>query len=415
MKVLIVEDEQEKRRLIAEAVNSDTAMLYSNIDYAQDLTEAKRLISQNKYELVILDINIPSHSYNQPQAGLGLELLGYIKNNLKAIKPTYVIGMSAYADGVAAAIDEFNFPLWRFLDFSYSDLSWQSTITEAVKYLNDVNKPPYPADGRNYHTDLCIYVALEEELKSLKNLPVEWREEKVPHDDARYYRGIFKRSGCNLDVIIAASPEMGMPIAAVFSAKLIHTFRPKYLAITGICAGVQGKTRMGDILIADPCFDLGSGKWTTDQNTKELKFLPALYQRRLDESIRAQISTHADNDSMLRKIWEGFHYSKPDSPPSVHIGAMGSGSSVLQTLEMMEQARERHKNLIGIEMESYSVFTASEFASSPKPRCFSIKSVCDFGDAKKADDYHDYAAYVSANFLYEFTTRYLESRHEMDN
>lgn len=412
MKVLIVEDEQEKRRLISEAVMAADAMVYGNIDFAPDLNHAKKLIANNKYELVILDVNIPANAYSQPQTGLGLELLSYIKNNLKAIKPTYVIGMSAYSEGVAAAVEEFNFPLWRFIDFSYSKLDWQQTISDAVSYLNESNKPPYPADGRNFHTDLCIYVALEEELASLRSLPVAWSEIAVVHDDARYYRGEFRRGDKVLDVVIAASPEMGMPIAAVFAAKLIATFRPKYLGIAGICAGVHTKTKMGDLLVADPCFDLGSGKWTVDKATDELKFLPALYQRRLNETIRTKITALGDNSEMLEGIWKGFHYSKPPHPPKVTVGVMGSGSSVLQALAMMEQAKERHKNLIGIEMESYSVFTAAEFASGPKPICFSMKAVCDFGDSQKADDFHDYAAHVSASFMYEFALECLPSRHD---
>lgn len=412
MKVLIVEDEQEKRRLISQAVNSAEGMIYSNIDYAHDLSAAKRYLQTNKYQLVILDINIPANSVSAPETGLGLELLDFIKNNQRAIKPTYVVGMSAYREGVSAAASEFNFPLWKFIDFSYSQLGWQTTIKDAVEYLNENNKPPFSSDGRNYQTDLCVYVALEEELASLRNLSVEWRELKVAHDDARYYQGQFQRGDKTLDVVIAASPEMGMPIAAVFAAKLIHTFRPKYLGIAGICAGVHSKSKMGDVLVADPCFDLGSGKWTVDKTTEELKFLPALYQRRLDDTLRSKIRSQGDDKALLLNIWKGFHYAKPEEQPSVVIGAMGSGSSVLQALEMMEQAKQRHKNLIGIEMESYSVFTACEFASAPKPRCFSMKAVCDFGDSKKADDFHDYAAYVSANFLYEFALEHLESRHE---
>ncbi|MBD0684358.1 hypothetical protein CGA22_07450 [Pseudomonas sp. PSB18] len=412
MKVLIVEDEQEKRRLISEAVNSADGMVYSDIDYAHDLSAAKRKLQKNKYQLVILDINIPPDSVSTAATGLGLELLDFIKNNLKAIKPTYVIGMSAYREGVDAAAEDFNFPLWRFVDFSYEQMGWQSTIKDAVEYLNDNNKPPYTADGNNYHTDLCIYVALEEELASIKNLPVDWVPIKVAHDDARYYKTQFKRGKTSLDVVVVASPEMGMPIAAVFAAKLIHTFRPKYLGIAGICAGVHTKSKMGDVLVADPCFDLGSGKWTLDKKDGELKFLPALYQRRLDDTLRTNISLQGDNKLLLENIWKGFHYSKPKDHPEVIVGPMGSGGSVLQALEMMEQARERHKNLIGIEMESYSVFTACEFASAPKPRCFSMKAVCDFGDSKKADDYHDYAAYVSASFLYEFALEHLTSRHD---
>ncbi|WP_041021885.1 response regulator, partial [Pseudomonas sp. SHC52] len=154
MKVLIVEDEQEKRRLISEAVNSADGMVYSDIDYAHDLSAAKRKLQKNKYQLVILDINIPPDSVSTAATGLGLELLDFIKNNLKAIKPTYVIGMSAYREGVDAAAEDFNFPLWRFVDFSYEQMGWQSTIKDAVEYLNDNNKPPYTADGNNYHTDL---------------------------------------------------------------------------------------------------------------------------------------------------------------------------------------------------------------------------------------------------------------------
>lgn len=412
MKILIVEDEQLKRRLISEAVNRAPGMIYSNIDFAHDLKEAKRRIQSNKYQLVILDVNIPADSISDPTTGLGLELLDFIKNNLRAIKPTYVIGMSAYREGVEAAASEFNFPLWRFLDFSYDNLDWQQTVTSAVEYLNENHTPPFTTDGRNFHTDLCIYVALEEELSSLLKLPIDWKEIRVPHDDARYYQGKFEREEKSLDVVIVASPEMGMPIAAVFAAKLIHTFRPKYLGIVGICAGVYGKVNMGDLLVADPCFDLGSGKWTVDKKSAKLKFLPALYQRRLDDTLRAKISSLGDDKQLLESIWTSFQHKRPPKKPEVKVGVMGSGSSVLQAVEMMKQAEERHKNLIGIEMESYSLFTACEFASGPKPQCFSMKAVCDFGDSKKVDDYHDYAAHVSANFIYEFALQHLISRHD---
>ena len=68
----------------------------------------------------------------------------------------------------------------------------------------------------------------------------------------------------------------------------------------------------------------------------------------------------------------------------------------------MKDVREQHKNLVGIEMESYAVFTAVEYSSEPRPKCISIKSVCDFGDESKSDIAHAYAAHTSSNFLYEF-------------
>lgn len=35
------------------------------------------------------------------------------------------------------------------------------------------------------------------------------------------------------------------------------------------------------------------------------------------------------------------------------------------------------------------------------------KSVCDFGDTSKNNDYQSYAAHTSANFFYKFTQEYL--------
>ena len=84
------------------------------------------------------------------------------------------------------------------------------------------------------------------------------------------------------------------------------------------------------------------------------------------------------------------------------VEAMASGASVLQAASLMDDVKDQHKNLVGVEMETYAVFTAAQYASEPRPKCISIKSVCDFGDEDKKDGAHLYAAYTSARFLYRF-------------
>ena len=49
--------------------------------------------------------------------------------------------------------------------------------------------------------------------------------------------------------------------------------------------------------------------------------------------------------------------------------------------------------LIGIEMEAYGVFYSAANSMSPKPIAISIKSVCDFADEHKSDNYQEYSAY----------------------
>lgn len=55
-------------------------------------------------------------------------------------------------------------------------------------------------------------------------------------------------------------------------------------------------------------------------------------------------------------------------------------------------------------MESYAVVYAAYHANAPKPVPIIIKSVCDFANSEKSDDYQRLAAYSSceyAKYLYE--------------
>lgn len=65
----------------------------------------------------------------------------------------------------------------------------------------------------------------------------------------------------------------------------------------------------------------------------------------------------------------------------------------------MREIQNQIRDVIAIEMEAYGVYYAAKWAIEPKPRFVAIKSVCDFADVEKGDDYHDYAAYTSARIL----------------
>ena len=60
-----------------------------------------------------------------------------------------------------------------------------------------------------------------------------------------------------------------------------------------------------------------------------------------------------------------------------------------------------------MEMETYGLFYSANNGFNPKPIPISIKSVCDFGDKEKADNFQKYAAFTSAKFLYEFALKEL--------
>ena len=402
LKILIVEDEMEKRRMLIESILEVEGISLDQLTYVTDALAAKKEIAAQRFDLLILDINIPPRPDKQTEVGAGLDVMSFVRNNKNAKRPACIIGMTAYDEGAEAAEEVFSSPLWKLVRFSYSELSWQAPLQEAVRYLISTRRPPYTNDGHSHHVDLGIVVALEEEeLGAVLALEANWEELPVENDHARYFAGNFADGKRSISVVAVAAPKMGMPAAAVTASKLIQSFRPKVLAMAGICAGVRGKVDIGDILIADPCFDWGSGKWQREKSG-QLKFRPAPYPWRLDGGLRGVVK-RLDNEELRKGIYrefEGKHVA--DSPPKVIVEAMASGASVLQAASLMDDVRDQHKNLVGVEMESYAVFTAAEYAAEPRPKCISVKSVCDFGDEDKEDGAHAYAAYTSAQFLFRF-------------
>jgi len=410
IKVLIIDDEHEKLRLISNAVIPENNPEVVEIQHASDAHSAKKLIKSTRFDFIILDINLPKRPELPVSHDGGLEVLSYIKNNHSANVPAYLVGLTAYDKSETLAEKEFASPLWKLVKFSYQDTSWQESLKKAITYLIDQKKPPFFNDGHNFHFDLAVITGLEEELDKILELPGNWIQMKVPYDATTYYQGSFSEGESKVRVIAASAPQMGMPSSAVLATKLIHNFRPRILCMAGICAGVRDKSELGDILIADPCFDWGSGKWTFDSDQQRIRFRPAQYQFRLDETLRANVKELSRDKVLISRLHREFTGDKPKNCPSILVDAMASGASVLQAKELVDDVRFHHKNLVGIEMESYAVFTAAQLAAEPRPKCISIKAVCDFGDEDKADDFHEYAAYISASFLHQLALRFFQSQ-----
>ena len=64
-------------------------------------------------------------------------------------------------------------------------------------------------------------------------------------DDFMYFSGYYNVEGNIIKVVTTCSTQMGMAASATMTTKIIHSFCPRYVVMTGIAAGVKGKTNMG--------------------------------------------------------------------------------------------------------------------------------------------------------------------------
>lgn len=127
-------------------------------------------------------------------------------------------------------------------------------------------------------------------------------------------------------------------------------------------------------------------------------------------AISSFVRARAGQLRLDHQAWEAVRSGWPNPPETalrLHVGPMATGSSVLSDEDEVDRIISQNRSLLAIEMEAYGVVAASIFAPHPRPTTFAIKSVCDFGDSAKNDQWQAYAAYSSARAVKIFFERYM--------
>lgn len=405
MRALIIEDDSVKMRRLAQVLIKG-GVEAGNISEATSAHQAKTLMRATRFDLVLLDLNIPKRAFEEPVAGEGVRLLEEIVERPKFNKPAHVIGVTAFDGELVIAQPKFDAALIPIFLYESESDGWEFPLQRRVEYLLATMEPIAQDDDARYDYDLAVITALERpELSAVLDLPWNWAPTFFADDDTTYHCGNLEGRERNLRVVAAHSPFMGMPAASVTATKMIQRFRPRYLAHVGIAAAVRGQAEIGDVLIADPSWDWGSGKFVLEG--EEVVFYAAPYQIALREEMRGLVRRLAAEEAVLANVRSEWKGTKPPTVLSVRLGPVASGASVLADGHVKDRIRDQHRKVIGIEMETYGVLAATEFAGKPRPIAISMKSACDFADGEKNDQYQPYAAYTSAKVLEVLAGRYL--------
>lgn len=397
IEILVVDDSERKINAIRKLAEGILAPDSFALDVVHTVHAAGQRLRSKNYDLLILDISVPMRDGEAPSPTGGVSLLNSLRIRTDLRRPTFIIGLTAYGELHEAHAESFRQDLWYLVRYDDKSTEWERSIGAVLVHILETKSE---SSRGEYDYDLAIITALHRiELESVLALPGGWRLHTAPEDATIYHVGEFNREGRRLRVVAAAATEMGMPAATALSMKLIQRFTPRYIAMTGIAAGVKGQ--FGDVLVADQSWDYGSGK-SRHTTAEGSMFLPAPSSIPLDPSLKAKFSYFSMDRSVLRKIFSGWKETAVTSLPEVRIGPVASGSAVVESRPLIDEIISHNRKLIGIEMETYGVFMASKVCCEPRPSAMSVKSICDFGDERKNDDYQAYAAYTSAQYLYEF-------------
>lgn len=388
--ILIVDDEVEKGKAIA-VLLAKSAGSAIDIVHTSNATEARLRLRERRFDIVLIDVNLPNGLKDAPSVDAGFQLFDMLRADQKSNLPDDVIFVTALEDlrDVAQMKAAKRGATLCFYRPGAND--WMEVLSGRVGYIMARKKRHAPPK-----VDVAIVTALSTpELDAVLNLDFGWSRKSLPGDPTTYYFGSTEADGRIIELVAACAPRKGMPVSAALSAKMVKVFKPSLLVMLGICAGVKGKVSLGDVVVADPTWDWGSGKHTAGTDSLPL-FRAAPYQSALRQDVAALVQASCREVEICNSIRGGWGGRIPESRLGVHLGPMASGASVLANDEALSPIIDGHREVIAIEMEAFAVMAAAELCGSTP---LVIKSVCDFADSSKSDDWQSYAAYTSASYF----------------
>lgn len=410
IEILIVDDDYSKISDLMKVIVDDTLVNIENISSVNNTTEARDILNKHDYDLVLLDMNVPTFKGGDPERLGGLDLIEKINSNQIKNVPNHIIATTAYEDVLNECKNNLESNLLGIIHYDKGIDDWKQQIINKIEYIIKSKKNSYGKPFIKY--DIGIVAALESpELDAILSLPnTEWNTLSVPGDSTTIYKEttIVNTQGRKLKVIAASAPRMGMASSSILTTKMCNHFHPEYLFMIGIAAGTKGDSRnFGDILVAQLSWDWESGKMTTTEDG-EMNFSPDHTQVTLDEDIETKIRSLVNKKEIFDYIRKEFYPKKtPETDLKLHIGPVASGSKVVQNDDIMKEIKSFQRKIIGLDMETHGVMLATRYSIKSKPKAICIKSICDFGDKDKSDDWQKYAAYTSANFTHIFIRDYL--------
>ena len=243
--------------------------------------------------------------------------------------------------------------------------------------------------------DLAVVTALAEELEPILELTggcEAWSEFTI--------EGFIHRSrtldvgGTSFTVVAHSLWKYGGDPASNSVGRL-WSLQPRMFAMSGICAGWEGKddVLVGDVVVAERAFNPSEGKLDGEVFFPDVQTFappPWLVQQLKDYSRTEdwQSAIRARRPSVL-----------PRDKPKVHVATFASDAPILAIREPFKESAAQVRKVRAYDLEVKSFLCA---ALEKRVPAFAVKGVSDYATEAKADDVHIYAAEAAAAWLVGF-------------
>ncbi len=261
-------------------------------------------------------------------------------------------------------------------------------------------------------TDFLIITALAAEfaavagkLSDIEDIPDKETGSVFCKSTLPISNGIDTRS--HYDIILVRLHSMGNISAAITTVEAIQKWQPSQVILVGITAGMSGKVNLGDIIVADRVVSYEVGK-SLDRGYAD-RIEPFTVSRKLISAIQH----YGYGDNSWREL-----LSYPELRQrvlQVRFGSVLSGSKLLALGNTFEHLQNSNPDLIAVDMEASGIAGVTSQLAYDAPEFLAIRSVSDFADSSRCDEFVHYACDIAASYTIDFLRAGLvPTRKEME-
>lgn len=402
--VLLMEDDPAKKQKLLRFLQ-ERKEIFGRVKTVLCTDDAESEMRDNLYDLFIADIVVPQVIGGDKSESNSIALLEKLDDGFGGIiRPRFILPVSSSGELGLEVRDFFRGRPWGIVEYSEDGGDCMSTVEEIARYVlrqSDISTTESPGIQP---CDVFIVTALvDPEFSSLERQSITWGAME-PLDDAHLIRrGVLSTNQGELSVAIAYCSRMGPVAASILVTKGMLLLSPGLVIMSGICAGIPKKAGVGDVVAADISWDWQSGKYVDESGEEGFEIAP--HQISIADDVRNGLIS-LGKDAVF---WSGFSdvsRAMKVPCPKLVMGPMASGASVLADERVSSRIRKtQHKNVVGLDMETYAVFAAVQSANT-STRFVSLKAVSDNGDIMKDDKYRQYASDVAAAATVEFIKKF---------
>ena len=231
----------------------------------------------------------------------------------------------------------------------------------------ELYEPTLPAS----HADILALTALPKEfLAAVAALGADV-------DGGTAHAAMVDRKGRPWSIEVISINAMGSVAAALETQEALRRTKAPQVVLLGIAAGLPGKVGLGDIVIPDQIVYYESQKILPFRAMKGFDWKPT------SDPVR---------QAVVLPYLEGL--SGHRQRVRVHTDVvLACGEKVVASGRFRRRLSPSHRKLAAIDMESYGVACAAERRGAGTTV---IKSICDYADGSKNDDYQAFAAEAAA-------------------